>query len=492
MSASSPASTDIQDLAARVRELEAENARLTAPTVNSTARPSGGRWRAIVSALVIVIAAILVPVSIVGAWARVQLVDEDAFVSTMAPLANDPDVQELVHDETMNAITAKVDFDQLTANVFDGIADLGLPPRATQALELLQAPAADGLENLVSQTLMRVVASESFADVWATTARAAHRALVASATSDGRGLVVRTDDGVGIQLGTVVGLLKQNLVDRGIRVADLIPEVDRVVIIGEGQNLAAIRTSYAIASTLGWWLPFLTLGLFGLGLLIARRRSTAILGIGLAFAIGSGALAASLAIGNTAVGIAAGEMDLSPSALDVIYGQLTADMAQTALVLSLFGVLVAVIGWLLGGTRPARSVRTATEGLNSSARTQLAARGLDTGAFGAWLGRHRAFVRTAIATLAVLWLFAMRPLSIGEIVTVLIVSLVVGWILELLQKRDDESVEERVKTDGTDTLVFDDAAAAESTVDADTLVLADADTLVIEGAAPKSKPKAKP
>ncbi len=194
-------------------------------------------------------AAILVPVSIVGAWARVQLVDEDAFVSTLAPLVDDPAVQALVIDETMEAITAQVDFEELTANVFDGIADLGLPPRAEQALGLLQAPAADGLENLVTQTVTRVVESEAFADVWATATRAAHRALTTAATSDGGGLVVRTDDGVGIQLGAIVERVKQNLTDRGVGVAQLIPTVDRVVIIGEGDNLAAIRTGYAIATT---------------------------------------------------------------------------------------------------------------------------------------------------------------------------------------------------------------------------------------------------
>ncbi len=152
------------------------------------------------------------------------------------PLVDDPAVQALIIDETMDGITAQVDFDQLTANVFDGIAELGLPPRAEQALGLLQAPAADGLENLVTQTVTRVVESDAFADVWATATRAAHRALTTAATSDGGGLVVKTDDGVGIQLGAVVERVKQNLLDRGLGVAQLIPTIDKVVIIGEGEQ----------------------------------------------------------------------------------------------------------------------------------------------------------------------------------------------------------------------------------------------------------------
>lgn len=428
-----------QSLEDRIRTLEAENRRLSAQRAD---RPAGSRGRAFASALCIVVATILVPISIVGAWTRVQLVEEDAFVATLAPLVDDPAVQNLVIDETMGAINEQVDFAQLTASVFDGIADLGLPPRAVQALGLLQAPAADGLESLVNQTVTSVVESDAFSDVWATATRAAHRALTTAATSDGGGLVVRTPDGVGIQLGAIVDQVKQNLVDRGVGVAALIPGIDRVIIIGEGNNLTAIRTGYAIAATVGWWLPVITLALFGLGILISRRRSTGVLGSGVGIAIGSGALAATLAIGSTAAGIVAGDLDISARALEVIYGQLVGAMSQTAVVLTVFGVLVAVIGWLMGGSRGALGVRSATESLNSSTRTRLAARGLDTGAFGAWLGRHRVFVRVVIAVLAVVWLFGLRPLSFGDVVLVLVVALLVGWVLELLQRRDTDGVSE--------------------------------------------------
>ena len=315
----------------------------------------------------------------------------------------------------------------------------------------------------MTQTVTRVVESDAFADVWATATRAAHRALTTAATSDGGGLVVETPDGVGIQLGAVVERVKQNLVDRGVGVAQLIPTVDRVVIIGEGDNLAAIRTGYAIVATMGWWLPVITLALFGLGILLARRRSTAILGTGLGLAIGAATLTAGLSIGSIAMGIVAGDLDLSPTALEAIYQQLVGAMTQTALVIMLLGVLVAVVGWLMGGSRPARSVRSATASLNGSARKQLSEHGLDTGAFGSWLGRYRVLVRILIAALAVLWLFAMRPLSVGEIILVIVVALLVGWILELLQRRDDAPVPDAADA-GADAGPMDagpmDAAAA--------------------------------
>ena len=109
------------------------------------ARRRSGWWRALLCAVCIVLAAVLLPVSIVAAWTRAQLVDEGQFVATLAPLAHDPQVQGLVIDQTVGPIDDKVNYDQITGDVIDGIAGLRLPPRALSALGLLKQPAADGL-----------------------------------------------------------------------------------------------------------------------------------------------------------------------------------------------------------------------------------------------------------------------------------------------------------------------------------------------------------
>ena len=493
---------DTVDLQAELAALRAENEALRRGVVapDEVAPPSrtrSGWWRSLLSALCITIAAILVPVSIVGAWARVQLTDEDAFVATLAPLVDDPAVQAMIIDESMEAVNAQVDFDQITADVFDGIAGLGLPPRAADALQLLEAPAANGLESLVTTTVTRVVESDAFAEVWATATRAAHRALVGVSTSDGGGLIVRTDEGVGIQLGAVVERVKQNLIDRGLGAAELIPTVDRVIILGEGDNLATIRTSYAAANTLGLWLPIISIALFGLGILIARRRSAAVLGTGIGFALGGVALAIMLAIGDSAMGVTAGVLGLSPDALNVIYEQLVGNMQQTALVVAFLGVFIAILGWVTGRSAPARGLRSAIDSMNASGRRELAARGLDTDSFGLWLGRQRVLVRTLIAVLAVIWLFLLRPLSVGDIVLVAVVAFGVAWILELLQRRPEEAA----TVNDTDLLYSDVPVGDGDTAEADTVVVVDArtsdpdaDTLVIEpdaatetAAAPRSK-----
>jgi len=72
----------------RVRDLEAENARLAAESNVAGAGTAAGRaprrsgwWRALLSAVCIVLAAVVLPLSIVAAWARAELVDESPRVS---------------------------------------------------------------------------------------------------------------------------------------------------------------------------------------------------------------------------------------------------------------------------------------------------------------------------------------------------------------------------------------------------------------------------
>lgn len=432
---------EFDDLSARIAALEAENARLREVAPPTSALEGRARWRAWVSAICIVLASILVPVSVVTAWARVQLVDEDSFVATLAPLASDPAVQSMIVDETMDAITAQVDFAGLTSNVIDGVASLNIPPAAISALTLLKQPAADGLESLVDRAVTRVVTSDAFAEVWTTATRAGHRALTSAASSDGGGLVVRTADGVGIQLGAIVDRVKQNLSDQGIGVAGLIPQIDRVVILGTGENLALVRTGYAAAVAVGYWLPLLSLGLFVVGILVGRRRPTALLGSGLGLLIGGGSLAIGISMGAGLMATVATQAGLEPSALAVIYDQLADGMAHTAAVLAVIGVVLAILAWVRGRSRAAVSLRRSVGSVNSGLRRGLAARAVDTGVFGRWIFTQRVLVRAVIVALAVVWLLALRPLSIGEVVLVLLVALLVWWIAELLQSRPEEAPE---------------------------------------------------
>lgn len=474
---------DSADLRARLEVLEAENARLRAAApveTPATAKTPGSRWRAVLSALCIVIATILVPVSVVSAWARVELVDETRFVETFAPLADDPQVQVLVADQVSTAIEDSLDLEALTDDLFDGIQQLDLPPRALAALDLLREPAAQGLQNLVDTTVTRLVQSDAFADVWETALRASHRSLAAvAAGGTSRGAVVIDDQGeVGIQLAPIIDEVKKRLVDRGIGFAESIPTIDRTVVVAQSDALTVVGTVYNLAVAAGWWTPVVALVLFLAGILIARRRSTAVLGTGVGIALGAGALAIALGVGGSVLALSAPNLGVPAGALASMYEQITGAMRDTAVVLTLLGIVVAVIAWMSGRWRGARAARHGVASVNAGIRGAALRRGIDTGRFGAWLSAQRVLVRIVLGALAIAWLMLLRPLTVGEVFLVLIVWLVVWWLIELLQRRTDEVAA------SADAQAAAAHTAAARAADADTLVIADADATDTEVIAP--------
>lgn len=437
MSNDSPRSIDLDALQERIDRLEQENARLRGLDPTAVAPARRGRWRAVLSALCIALATVLVPVSIVGTWARVQLVDEARFVETFAPLAADPAVQALITDQVTAAIDDAIDLQGITDDLFDGLQELDLPPRASDAIQLLRIPAAQGLQSVVDTTVTRLVGSDAFETVWSTALIASHRALAAAAsggTADGA-LQIGENGEIGIQLGPIIEDVKQRLVDQGIGFAESIPVIDRTIVVAKSEALVTVSVVYNIAVTVGWWLPVIALALFGGGILLARRRTVAVLGSGVGMAIGGIVLAIGLSIGGTVAAILAAQLGISASALGAIYAQVVDAMHQTAVVVALLGVVVAILAWVQGRSRAAAATRTGTGTLNAAIRSALRSRGVNTGGFGRWMYAQRVLVRVVLAVVLFLWLLLLRPLGIGDLAMVVIVGLLAWWAAELVQLR---------------------------------------------------------
>ena len=163
-----PVSLELEE---QVRRLTEENERLRARVaVEESGPPREPReprrvWRSVVVVVLMALATILAPAAVIAGWAMVQLTSADAFVDTFAPLADDPNVQALVTDQAVAAINNAVDIPGLTNDVFTGIDQIGLPPRAAAALKLLQTPATQGIQSFIQDSVSNVVASAAFRDL---------------------------------------------------------------------------------------------------------------------------------------------------------------------------------------------------------------------------------------------------------------------------------------------------------------------------------------
>ena len=74
------------------------------------------RWRRIVGAVLLVVGCVLVPVSLSAVWVRNTLLDTDNYVSTVGPLADDPDVQQAIANRVTDALFANVDVEEKVAD----------------------------------------------------------------------------------------------------------------------------------------------------------------------------------------------------------------------------------------------------------------------------------------------------------------------------------------------------------------------------------------
>lgn len=458
-----PTSTET-DLRARIEALESENAslRATATADVSSARTAISapaprakrhRGRTIAAVALVIVGLLLAPVALVSAWARLQLVDTDRFVATFAPLAEDPDVQVYIADQVTTAIEEQVDIPALTKDVFDGIRSLDLPPRAEDALGLLEGPAAEGLSRLVGTAVDRVVTSDAFADVWAAALRASHRQFTAALQGDpDAALEIGPEGTLSVQLGPVIEAVKDRLEEQGVGFASAIPVIERSVVIAKADSLVLVQTVYTLAVAVGTWLPFVVLALLVAGVLVAKRRSAA-----LVWTAGGLALTMLITLAGFGIGRSFFVGTVSPSIMpsgtaESLYDGLTELMISTIAAFIVLAVAVALIAWLSGPWRPARAVRGFADDGFGAIRGSAEAHGITTGRFGEGLHRSRVAVYAAIAVIAALVLLASRPVAVSTVVWTVVLALVAVLLVELLRRPPAVAADE-----APDDVVADDS-----------------------------------
>jgi hypothetical protein len=419
------------DLEAQVRRLTEENERLRAEA------PPRQVWRAAVVVLLLALATLLAPAAVVAAWARVQLTTADAFVDTFAPLADDAQVQAFVAGQAVDAINGAVDIPGLTKDVFDGIGQIGLPPRAAAALQLLQAPATQGIQSFISGGVDNVVRSEAFRDLWRQGLRAAHASLVGlqgDLEDPSRAVTVSGTGEIGLQLRPIIAAVKARLVAREVPLASNIPEIDKTIVVAKTDAVPTIRTAYSAAVAAGTWLPFVVLALFLGAILLSRRRRRTLVAAAICLFAAMLVMAIGIGLGRIFFSNAVSPAPIPAGAADVIYTQTLTLLRSSVLAIGALAVFVAVVAWFAGPDDPARRVRQITVDAAAATRGAAEARGLSTGRFGEWLGSHDRAIRIVIAIAAAAAIVLLRPLSFSDVVWVAVLALLALLLLLFLSR----------------------------------------------------------
>ncbi|MEU3984757.1 hypothetical protein AB0F77_32640 [Streptomyces sp. NPDC026672] len=283
------------------------------------------------SAALIGLACLLVPFGALAAWAAYGLADTGRYVTTMAPLADDPDVRDAVADTVGAGIMREVDH------------RFGVRP----------VHAAVG--PFVHDAVRSFTRTHAFRLAWDAGNRAAHDAVLRALREEDTGAEF-SDGPVILDLAPVTAQLKQRLAEDHMPLADRIPVEHTAVAVLPAGELAAYRKGFHVLEVAGLWLPVAAgvLAVTGIGLAVHRRR--AITATALGTALGGALLALAVAIGRRLT-LADLPENVSHPAAGAIYDALTSPLRTVCWLLIAVGLTVAATTWLTRHVRVTRALR---------------------------------------------------------------------------------------------------------------------------------------
>ena len=399
------------------------------------------------SAVLITLGALLAPVAILANWTQVELQDTDAFVTTFAPLAHDPEVQTYLADQTTTLILKKVDVDAITSQLVSGVStSINLPPRASAALGALGGLAAQSAKTAIGNTVTRFVHSKAFATVFERTLRVTHRQLTATLQGKSNAVISTSKGTIGLEIGPIVAAVKTYMVKQGIGIAAVIPTVNRTVVLVESTQLATLQVAYAVTVTVGTWIPFVVLLLLIGGVLLATRRRTALIWAAAALAFTALLVVIAIDLGKVFAIQALAATVLPPGVVTVVFTQVTAFTRSSAVVVVFAAVVVLLAAWFGRRTGLPARLRAAGDSAATSIRSAGEKRGITTGEFGRWLHSARRVIRYLIAVIAAAIVLFVRPLTAEVILSTSLVSLLALLLVELLQRPTGSEAPETPET----------------------------------------------
>ncbi|MCR6690315.1 hypothetical protein [Cellulomonas sp.] len=381
-----------------------------------SAAPRRSRWRvrSVAAVVAILVGALLAPPAVVAAWARGVVDDTDRWVATVGPLAADPAVQDAVVERVTRAIVTGADLERLVADATGAVAALDLPPVATTAVETLRGPLVVAATDVVRQTVTRVVTSERFSTLWVEANRAVHARVLAVLRGDPGALAaIGADGALSVDLAPVVDAARTALVDRGFTVLERLPAIDATFVLVRSPELVRVQSAYRALDAAGTWLPFFSLGLLAVGVVLARRRARALVAAGLALGAGMVVLALVLWAGERVYVSSLPGTVQRPDVAVVVYDQVVS-LLRVALRSGLvLGLVVAAVAFLAGGSGAARALRASWARAVAAVRRAGDRQRISTGPAGELLHQQRVLVRVVVACAAGLVLTLAEHLTPG-------------------------------------------------------------------------------
>ena len=202
--------------------------------------------------VLLVLAALLVPVAVIATWTARTVTDTDAFVARIVPVASSPEVQALVEQEMTAQVTQAIDT-RVAPTVTGAIDELAAPDLVKGLLRDLAGSLGGAVETRTASIVAKVVEAPEFATAFEQATRTAHQDLVATLDGDAtnNGAVVTEGDTVSIKLATVGNAVRQELVGAGFSFVDRLPTLEASVPITTVEQLQTWQGYYQLLDGAG-------------------------------------------------------------------------------------------------------------------------------------------------------------------------------------------------------------------------------------------------
>ncbi len=397
------------------------------------------RLRLCAASLLLSLAVLLVPVTVVATWVNSEITDADRYEQTVSPLARDPAVQNVVIDRVTDGLVKQIDVRAVTRALADALAERDAPRFLVDTARSLDDQIKAGLTTGVRFAVGKVVTSDAFGTAWDSVNRGAHTVATNVLTGEGDGALEIKGDTLTLNVGPVAEEVQQQLVGATLVKAQGIPGADRSIVLVRNENLGAARDGARWLGAVGPWLPLTVVLLGGLGIWAAPSRRVALMAGGIGTALMMCGLLVGLAVTRQICLDAVTRSGQTREATAAVYDTLVRFLREAVLTVLLTALLAVGAGYLCGPGRGATAVRSAAARSTETAGHTLVRRGVTTGAAGQWLRRNQPLAAAAVIGAGGLTLFLWTYPTTTTVTVLALLVVVLLMILGILAAADEET-----------------------------------------------------
>ncbi|MET9355201.1 hypothetical protein ABZY14_19785 [Streptomyces sp. NPDC006617] len=275
------------------------------------------RLRSALSAALIVLACLLAPCATLAGWAMHGPADTGRYVTSMAPLADNPEVRDAAAD-TLGA-------------GFAGLVD-----------EVAAGPVNGSVRLFVRDAARSFTRTEAFHEGWDAANRTVHTAVLRALRDDGA-----AGRPVTVDLAPVTERVRDRLAADHVPFARRIPVRHLAVTVLPAHEADRLRKGYHVLDVAAFWLPLAAVVFAVTGIAVAACRRRALTAAGIGTALGGALLALAVLVGRRlTVAELPGPVD-GPAA-GAVYDALTETLRTASWLLVALGLTVALVSWLTG------------------------------------------------------------------------------------------------------------------------------------------------